>query len=82
MDCEEKCQIKNIENLVEDTQQKWASIVLEIGKKYKNQSDVSDLVSELLHNIYAFDHCDILFKPTLAKKIQFRSKKKNLNLIS
>ena len=65
----------NIENLVEDTQQKWASIVLEIGKKYKNQSDVSDLVSDLLHNIYAFDHCDILFKPTLAKNIQFRSKK-------
>ena len=28
---------KNIENLVVDTQQKWASIVLEIGKAYKNK---------------------------------------------
>ena len=73
---------KNIENLVVDTQQKWASIVLEIGKKYKNKSDVSDLVSELLHNIYAFDHCDILFKPTLAKKYNLDQKKRNLNLIS
>ena len=26
---------QNIENLVEDTQQKWASIVLEIGKSIK-----------------------------------------------
>ena len=26
---------KNIENLVVSTQQKWASIVLEIGKAYK-----------------------------------------------
>ena len=43
------------------TQQKWASIVLEIAKGTK-KSEISDLVSELLHNVYAFDHCDILFK--------------------
>ena len=63
---------KNIENLVVDTQQKWASIVLEIGKAYKSKSDISHLFSELLHNVYAFDHCDILFKPTLASEKQFR----------
>ena len=31
--------------------------------------------SELLHKIYAFDHCSILFKPTLAKHNQFRTTK-------
>ena len=31
------------------------------------------MVSKLLHDVYAFDHCDVLFKPTLAKLKQFRS---------
>ena len=66
---------KNLDNLVVDIQQKWASIVLEISKAYKNGADVKDLVSNLLHDVYAFDHCNVLFKPTLAKTVQFRSKK-------
>lgn len=66
---------KKIENLVINMQQKWASIVLEIGKVHKKKSDVMNLISKLLHEVYAFDHCDVLFKPTLAKTVQFRSKK-------
>ena len=33
------------------------------------------MTSDLLHNIYAFNHCEVLFKPTLAKKNQFRTTK-------
>lgn len=62
-------------NLVTATQEKWARIVLEIGKEFKKKSNLESLVFELLHNIYAFDHCDVLFKPTLAKYHQFRSTK-------
>ena len=66
---------KEIENLVTATQKKWANTVLGIGKAYKKKINLDDLVFELLHNIYAFDHCDVLFKPTLAKHHQFRSTK-------
>ena len=64
---------KEIENLVTFTQQKWAKTVLEIGKAYRSKSSLENLISELLDNIYAFNYCDVLFKPTLAKNVQFRS---------
>ena len=66
---------KKIENLVMLMQEKWANIVLEIGKAYRNKTNVDDLVSELLNDVYAFNHCEVLFKPTLAKNEQFRSSK-------
>lgn len=66
---------KKIIRLVETTQQKWGSIVVEIGKAYKKKESLENLTSELLHNIYAFNHCEVLFKPTLAKHNQFRSTK-------
>ena len=64
---------KEIIELVNATQQKWGSIVIEIGKAFKNNESLEHLTSELLHNIYAFNHCEVLFKPTLAKHNQFRS---------
>ena len=64
-----------IENLVMLMQEKWANIVLEIGKAYRNKTNVDHLVSELLNDVYAFNHSEVLFKPTLAKKEQFRSSK-------
>ena len=65
---------KEIE-LVNITQKKWADMVLKIGNAYREKVNLDDLVNELLHGIYAFDHCSILFKPTLAKHDQFRSTK-------
>ena len=65
---------KDIE-LVNITQKKWADMVLKIGNAYREKVNLDDLVNELLHGIYAFDHCNILFKPTLAKHDQFRSTK-------
>ena len=53
---------KEIENLVTFTQQKWAKTVLEIGKAFRSKSDLENLVSELLDNIYAFNYCEVLFK--------------------
>jgi|TARA_B100002051_G_scaffold241989_1_gene246880 hypothetical protein len=62
-------------DLVNITQKKWADMVLKIGSAYRKNNNLDDLISELLHKIYAFDHCSILFKPTLAKHNQFRSTK-------
>ena len=61
--------------LVNITQKKWADIVLKIGNAYREKINFDDLVIELLHGVYAFDYCNILFKPTLAKDNQFRSTK-------
>ena len=66
---------KEIDNLVNTTQKKWANKILEIGKEFKKGVNLDNLVFDLLHNIYAFDHCKVLFKPTLAKYDQFRSTK-------
>ena len=66
---------KEVENLVTLTLEKWANIVLQIGNAYREKKNLDKLVSELLHDIYAFNQGDVLFKPTLAKHEQFRSKK-------
>tara|TARA_B100000900_G_C20545534_1_gene702370 strand:+ start:199 stop:666 length:468 start_codon:yes stop_codon:yes gene_type:complete len=66
---------KETKNLVTITQQKWANIVLEIGKAYRKNLQLENLVSKLLNDVYAFNHCNVLFKPTLAKDNQFRSTK-------
>ena len=66
---------KEAENLVTLTLEKWANIVLQIGKAYREKKNLDKLVSELLHDVYAFNQGDVLFKPTLAKHEQFRSKK-------
>ena len=66
---------KEVENLVTLTLEKWANIVLLIGNAYREKKNLDKLVSELLHDIYAFNQGDVLFKPTLAKHEQFRSKK-------
>ncbi len=66
---------KEIIDLVTATQQKWGNLVIEIGNAYKKNESLENLTSDLLHNIYAFNHCEVLFKPTLAKKNQFRTTK-------
>ena len=65
---------KDVE-LVNITLKKWADMILKIGNAYREKINLDNLVSELLHEIYAFDHCSMLFKPTLAKHNQFRSTK-------
>ncbi len=65
---------KNYEKLVVFIQEKWAEIIINIGKAYSENKDLGSLVNELI-SLYAFDYCDVLFKPTLAKNEQFRSSK-------
>ena len=65
---------KDVE-LVNITQKKWADMILKIGEAYRKKISLDNLISELLHKVYAFDHCSVLFKPTLAKLNQFRSTK-------
>ena len=66
----------NLKDLVLKTQRKWADYILEISKAHKKNENLNDLVNELLDEVYAFQYSDVLFKPTLAKINQFRSKRK------
>ena len=40
---------KKNENIVHVTQQKWANVVLNIGKAYKKKASLDNLISELLY---------------------------------
>jgi hypothetical protein len=62
-------------DLVDSIQKEWATLILEIGKANRKNENLEDLMNKLIHELYAFDHCDVLFKPTLAKEKQFRSTK-------
>ena len=66
---------KEMVNLVTQMQKRWANIVIEIGQEHKKKNNLDNLTSELMQKIYAFDYCDVLFKPTMAKLDQFRSSK-------
>ena len=62
-------------DLVDSIQKEWGTLILEIGKANRKNENLEDLMNKLIHELYAFDHCDVLFKPTLAKEKQFRSTK-------
>ena len=51
---------KNYEDLVVFIQEKWAEIIINIGKAYSENKDLGNLVNELI-SLYAFDYCDVLF---------------------
>ena len=72
---------KNYEDLVVFIQEKWAEIIINIGKAYSENKDLGNLVNELI-SLYAFDYCDVLFKPTLAKTNNLDPLKMSLYLIS
>ena len=65
----------NLKDLVLKTQKKWADYVLEISNAHKKNENFDHLVAELLDKVYAFQYSDVLFKPTLARINQFRSKR-------
>lgn len=53
-------------------QEEWACGVIDIGKKFIQKEDYRSCAVNFLDNLYAFNMGDVLFKPTLVSKIQFR----------
>ena len=53
-------------------QELWAQNVIEIGKLYTKNEDYKSKASIFVKEFYAFDLCEVLFKPTLASEKQFR----------
>ena len=55
-----------------NAQELWAQNVIEIGDLYTKNKDYKSKASIFVKEFYAFDLCEVLFKPTLATEKQFR----------
>ena len=53
-------------------QELWAQNIIEIGDLYTKNKDYKSKASIFVKEFYAFDLCEVLFKPTLASEKQFR----------
>ncbi len=61
-------------NLIEKSQIEWGNGIIEIGKLKQNRSQCEEYTKSFLYRMYDFNNSkEILFKPTKAKIIQFRS---------
>ena len=61
-------------NLIEKSQMEWGNGIIEIGKLKQNRLKCEEYTKSFLYRMYDFNNSkEILFKPTKAKIIQFRS---------
>lgn len=67
---------KEISEKIVDIQNKWSDNVINIGKAYLEKKDYIELTNSFLDNLYNFSTGKVLFKPTKASKLQFRSHRK------
>ena len=56
-------------------QKKWSNGLLEIVHQHQNNLDFISCASEFIDRLYDYQNSDVLFKPTLAREIQFRNSK-------
>ena len=56
-------------------QKKWSDGLLEIVNQHQNNLDFYSCASEFIDRLYDYQNTEVLFKPTLAKEIQFRNSK-------
>jgi len=56
-------------------QNSWSDGLLEIVNSHLNNNDYISCASEFIDRLYNFENGEVLFKPTLAREIQFRNTK-------
>ena len=57
-----------------NAQRLWADHIIQIGNLYTNNDDYKQAAYDFVSNFYAYGIGNVLFKPTLASKNQFRIK--------
>ena len=55
-----------------DAQKAWGDGIVAIGKVFSEDGDYGERAAEHIRTLYAYDHSEVLFKPTLASQDQFR----------
>lgn len=63
------------EQEVLDVQKKWGEGIIEIGKVFTDGGDYKAVALNHIDVLYGYDLGPVLFKPTLASQIQFRTNK-------
>ena len=53
-------------------QSKWAAAIANISKIHKQGGDYIKAAAEAAGELYAYGHCDVMFKPTKAAEYRFR----------
>lgn len=59
--------------LVEEAQRQWGNGLVSIGRVYKEGGDYRKLAREFVQTMYGFDYSTVLFKPTRASLVEFRT---------
>eukprot|EP00439_Symbiodinium_sp_Y106_P023091 s7790_g2.t2 len=55
-----------------DVQAKWAGAIAKISKVHQEGGDFIKAAAEAAGELYAYGHCDVMFKPTKAAEYRFR----------
>ena len=55
-----------------EVQAKWASAIAKISAVHKQGGDYITAAAEAAGELYAYGHCDVMFKPTKAAQYKFR----------
>lgn len=56
-----------------DAQKTWGEGIVAIGEVFINKGDYKARATQHINELYAYDHSEVLFKPTLASQKQFRA---------
>jgi hypothetical protein len=72
---EQSEQLSISEQEVLNIQEVWGNGIVEIGKVYDEDGDFKQAALNHIEKLYGYDLGPVLFKPTLASKIQFRTSK-------
>ena len=56
-----------------EAQQAWGDGIVRIARAHRDGGDFEQVASEHINTLYAYELGPVLFKPTLAAKVQFRS---------
>lgn len=64
---------------VEKVQDEWGNGIVAIGKAYQNHGDYKQVAIDLINKLYAYNYEKgvVLFKPTKATKVPFRTSKES-----
>ena len=62
-------------NEIEHFLNSWNDGVIEIGRVYLEGGDYEKCAEKFISSHYAFDHEEVLFKPTFTKEVIFRNSK-------
>ena len=57
---------------VHQAQKAWSDAIVGISKVYLEKGDYVTAAAKAAGELYGYGHCDVLFKPTKAKDVQFR----------